>query len=129
VCRHAELTLAPRGIGVSGLCPGFIRTKIMNSRRNVPQRFTDPIEQPPTEGPGAEFLKMAKRTIPKAEIFGAMGLGVVAIAIVIFHRPLAATALVGLLCLTWPAAAVAAFAWKQTYLRSRYSAAMLKMNG
>lgn len=31
--------LAPRKIGVSVLCPGVIRTQIMNSRRNVPQRF------------------------------------------------------------------------------------------
>src|SRR6266436_3397158 len=30
--------LAPRKIGVSVLCPGVIRTQIMNSRRNVPQR-------------------------------------------------------------------------------------------
>ena len=52
------MRLAPLGIGVSVLCPGFIRTKIMNSERNVPQRFTGPMEQPPTEGPGAEFLKM-----------------------------------------------------------------------
>jgi NAD(P)-dependent dehydrogenase (short-subunit alcohol dehydrogenase family) len=55
-----RLTLAPRGIGVSVLCPGFIRTKIMNSRRNVPQRFAGPVEQPPAEGPGAEFLKMVE---------------------------------------------------------------------
>ena len=53
-----RVRLAPLGIGVSVLCPGFIRTKIMNSERNVPQRFTGPMEQPPTEGPGAEFLKM-----------------------------------------------------------------------
>ena len=32
--------LAPRGIGVSVLCPGFIRTHIMNSHRNLPQRFS-----------------------------------------------------------------------------------------
>ncbi|MCW5746515.1 MAG: SDR family NAD(P)-dependent oxidoreductase [Alphaproteobacteria bacterium] len=31
--------LGPRGIGVSVLCPGFIRTKIMDSRRNLPERF------------------------------------------------------------------------------------------
>jgi NAD(P)-dependent dehydrogenase (short-subunit alcohol dehydrogenase family) len=55
-----RVRLAPRGIGVSVLCPGFIRTKIMNSERNVPQRFTGPMEQPPTEGPGAEFLKMVE---------------------------------------------------------------------
>ena len=32
--------LTPRGIGVSVLCPGFIRTHIMNSHRNLPQRFS-----------------------------------------------------------------------------------------
>ena len=37
-------TLAPRGIGVSVLCPGIIRTQIMNSRRNLPQRFAGGIE-------------------------------------------------------------------------------------
>ena len=54
-----RVTLAPRGIGVSVLCPGFIRTQIMNSRRNLPQRFaSSAVEDPPTEGPAAEFLKM-----------------------------------------------------------------------
>ena len=55
-----RVRLAPLGIGVSVLCPGFIRTKIMNSERNVPQRFAGPMEQRPTEGPGAEFLKMVE---------------------------------------------------------------------
>ena len=50
-----RVALAPRGIGVSVLCPGFIRTQIMNSRRNVPQRFVrSAIEDPPTEGPIAD---------------------------------------------------------------------------
>jgi NAD(P)-dependent dehydrogenase (short-subunit alcohol dehydrogenase family) len=31
--------LAPKGIGVSVLCPGFISTNILRSGRNVPQRF------------------------------------------------------------------------------------------
>ncbi len=31
--------LAPRGIGVSVLCPGFIRTRIMDHARNRPERF------------------------------------------------------------------------------------------
>jgi NAD(P)-dependent dehydrogenase (short-subunit alcohol dehydrogenase family) len=33
--------LAPRGIGVSVLCPGFIRTNIVTSMRNLPDRFSD----------------------------------------------------------------------------------------
>jgi NAD(P)-dependent dehydrogenase (short-subunit alcohol dehydrogenase family) len=31
--------LAPRGIGVSVLCPGFVHTRIMDSSRNLPERF------------------------------------------------------------------------------------------
>ena len=34
-----RIELAPRGIGVSVLCPAFVRTQIINSRRNLPQRF------------------------------------------------------------------------------------------
>jgi NAD(P)-dependent dehydrogenase (short-subunit alcohol dehydrogenase family) len=34
-----RIALAPRGIGVSVLCPGFIRTNIMDSRRTLPERF------------------------------------------------------------------------------------------
>jgi len=34
-----RVELAPRGIGVSVLCPGFIRTQILDSRRNLPPRF------------------------------------------------------------------------------------------
>ncbi|SCB19377.1 NAD(P)-dependent dehydrogenase, short-chain alcohol dehydrogenase family [Bradyrhizobium yuanmingense] len=50
--------LAPRKIGVSVLCPGFIRTQIMNSRRNVPHRFAGAVgNPPPTEGPRAEIIK------------------------------------------------------------------------
>jgi len=32
--------LGPRGIGVSVLCPGIIRTNIMSSQRNLPERFS-----------------------------------------------------------------------------------------
>jgi NAD(P)-dependent dehydrogenase (short-subunit alcohol dehydrogenase family) len=34
-----RVALAPRGIGVSVLCPGYIRTNIIDSRRNLPERF------------------------------------------------------------------------------------------
>jgi NAD(P)-dependent dehydrogenase (short-subunit alcohol dehydrogenase family) len=57
--------LAPRKIGVSVLCPGIIRTNIMNSRRNVPQRFAGAIGRPPppTEGPLAEAFKAFQERI------------------------------------------------------------------
>jgi NAD(P)-dependent dehydrogenase (short-subunit alcohol dehydrogenase family) len=58
-----RVTLAPRGIGVSVLCPGFVRTQIANSRRNVPQRFASGLEGLPTEGPRAEFLKVVTERI------------------------------------------------------------------
>jgi NAD(P)-dependent dehydrogenase (short-subunit alcohol dehydrogenase family) len=36
-----RMELAPRGIGVSVLCPGFIRTNIVDSMRNLPDRFAE----------------------------------------------------------------------------------------
>ena len=40
--------LAPRGIGVSVLCPGFIRTKITDSQRTRPDRFAEADARAPT---------------------------------------------------------------------------------
>jgi len=51
-----RMALAPRAIGVSVLCPGIIRTQIMNSHRNIPKRFGS-VEAPPTKGRLAEFVK------------------------------------------------------------------------
>ena len=45
--------LAPRGIGVSVLCPGFIRTNIVDSQRNLPERFAEARAAAPTVTPGA----------------------------------------------------------------------------
>jgi NAD(P)-dependent dehydrogenase (short-subunit alcohol dehydrogenase family) len=44
-----RIDLGPRGIGVSVLCPGFIRTHIIDSGRNLPDRFA-------AEGPGPAVL-------------------------------------------------------------------------
>ena len=55
--------LATRGIGVSVLCPGFVRTQITNSGRNRPQRFGPAIGSLPTEGPIAERIKMARERV------------------------------------------------------------------
>lgn len=43
-----RMSLAPRGIGVSVLCPGLIRTQILNSARAKPARFVGEIEPMPT---------------------------------------------------------------------------------
>jgi NAD(P)-dependent dehydrogenase (short-subunit alcohol dehydrogenase family) len=48
-----RLELAPRGIGVSVLCPGFIRTQIIDSARNRPERFAEAPAPPPPAQPGA----------------------------------------------------------------------------
>jgi len=55
--------LAPRGIGVSVLCPGFIRTQIMTSRRNLPQRFEGAVPAAPTSGPIAERINMVRERV------------------------------------------------------------------
>ena len=58
-------TLAPRAIGVSILCPGFVRTQIMNSGRNVPQRFASALEAVPAEGPIADLVNGFQERISK----------------------------------------------------------------
>lgn len=55
--------LAARGIGVSVLCPGVIRTNIVDSGRNIPSRFAGQIQTAPVEGPGTEVLKAVTEAI------------------------------------------------------------------
>jgi NAD(P)-dependent dehydrogenase (short-subunit alcohol dehydrogenase family) len=45
-----RVELAPRGVGVSVLCPGFIRTNIIDSVRNLPQRFAGDRPAAPPQG-------------------------------------------------------------------------------
>ncbi len=49
--------LALRGIGVSVLCPGFIRTQIIDSARNLPERFEGAVGAVPASGPIAERVQ------------------------------------------------------------------------
>jgi len=55
--------LAPRGIGVSVLCPGFIRTEIMTSARNLPERYRGAVGTAPTSGPVAERMKLVRERV------------------------------------------------------------------
>ncbi|MGY4480392.1 SDR family NAD(P)-dependent oxidoreductase [Bradyrhizobium sp. USDA 3364] len=55
--------LAPRGIGVSVLCPGYIRTQIIDSRRNLPKRFEGELGALPTSGPLAEQINLIRQRI------------------------------------------------------------------
>jgi NAD(P)-dependent dehydrogenase (short-subunit alcohol dehydrogenase family) len=49
--------LAPRNIGVSVLCPGIIKTKIVESVRNLPERFAGAAKADKSTGEIAEWLK------------------------------------------------------------------------
>jgi NAD(P)-dependent dehydrogenase (short-subunit alcohol dehydrogenase family) len=55
--------LAPRGIGVSVLCPGLVRTRIVDSARNLPSRFEGAVGAMPTAGPMAEQLGVLRELI------------------------------------------------------------------
>jgi NAD(P)-dependent dehydrogenase (short-subunit alcohol dehydrogenase family) len=52
--------LAPRRIGVSVLCPGFIRTNILDSARNRPDRFSSGAAPAPLTPQIAEYRKMMR---------------------------------------------------------------------
>jgi NAD(P)-dependent dehydrogenase (short-subunit alcohol dehydrogenase family) len=51
-----RVELAPRGIGVPVLCPGFIRTQIIDSVRNLPGRYAGAVPATPMEGATPEWL-------------------------------------------------------------------------
>jgi NAD(P)-dependent dehydrogenase (short-subunit alcohol dehydrogenase family) len=55
--------LAPRGIGVSALCPGFIRTRIMDSFRNLPERFDRPSEDRLAAMRSSEMFKFVQERV------------------------------------------------------------------
>ncbi|HLZ83384.1 MAG TPA: SDR family NAD(P)-dependent oxidoreductase [Caulobacteraceae bacterium] len=57
--------LAPRRIGVSVLCPGFIRTQIIDSTRNLPDRFEGAVRAIPSEGPSAAALNAVRDRIAR----------------------------------------------------------------
>lgn len=55
---HHEMQLIGSQVGVSVLCPGFVRTQIMESARNRPQALSNP---PPTTPPSKEQLESYER--------------------------------------------------------------------
>jgi NAD(P)-dependent dehydrogenase (short-subunit alcohol dehydrogenase family) len=55
--------LATRGIGVSALCPGFIRTRIMDSFRNLPERFDRPSEDRLAAMQSSEMFKFVQERV------------------------------------------------------------------
>ncbi|HEY4944377.1 MAG TPA: SDR family NAD(P)-dependent oxidoreductase [Rhizomicrobium sp.] len=63
ISEGLRATLAPRGIGVSVLCPGFIRSNIIDSARNRPERFAESTPLLPAQGPVANMIKMVTARI------------------------------------------------------------------
>lgn len=55
---HHEMQMIGAPVGVSALCPGFVRTQIMESARNRPQALSNP---PPTASPSKEQLEAYER--------------------------------------------------------------------
>ncbi len=55
--------LAAKGIGVSVLCPGFIRTRIMDSARNIPDRYAGKIPEREPDVVQSELMQSAADAI------------------------------------------------------------------
>ncbi|WP_353199349.1 SDR family NAD(P)-dependent oxidoreductase [Sandarakinorhabdus sp.] len=55
--------LAARGIGVSVLCPGFVRTRIMESARAIPERLAGQVALPDPAAVPAEMAAMFAHAI------------------------------------------------------------------
>jgi NAD(P)-dependent dehydrogenase (short-subunit alcohol dehydrogenase family) len=58
-----RVELAPRSIGVSVLCPGFIRTKIIDSARNLPDRFAAAVSARPPEATSGQWLEQVRNRV------------------------------------------------------------------
>jgi NAD(P)-dependent dehydrogenase (short-subunit alcohol dehydrogenase family) len=55
--------LAPKNIGVSVLCPGIIRTQIMESRRNLPERYAGKVKYTAT----GRTARRVREGVPRAD--------------------------------------------------------------
>ena len=55
ISENLRAPLAAKGIGVSVLCPGFIRTRIMESGRNIPERLAGSVETAKVDPSRAEI--------------------------------------------------------------------------
>jgi short-subunit dehydrogenase len=53
-------TVAPLGIGVTVLCPGFVRTRIWESGRNRPERYGPPVTPIPASPAGMLLAQLVE---------------------------------------------------------------------
>ena len=58
--------MAERGVGTSILCPGFVKTKIMESARNLPGRHGSSLEEVSETSEAGQFAQVAAQAIPNA---------------------------------------------------------------
>jgi short-subunit dehydrogenase len=66
ISEALQVELDPAGIGVSVLCPGWVATRITDSRRNWPKEYGDP---PQSGGPvAAQIAELVKHGMPPSEV-------------------------------------------------------------
>ena len=78
-----RVELAPRGIGVSVLCPGFVQTRIGESHRNMPAHVRASL--PEETGPGLN--EAVASGIPAVEVADAVFDAVVADRLYVLNHP------------------------------------------
>ena len=67
ISEALQVELEPAGIGVSVLCPGWVATKITDSRRNWPKEYGDP--PPRIEGSvAAQIAELVKNGMQPADV-------------------------------------------------------------
>jgi NAD(P)-dependent dehydrogenase (short-subunit alcohol dehydrogenase family) len=66
ISEALQVELEPAGIGVSVLCPGWVATRITNSRRNWPKEYGEP---PQSVGPiAAQIAELVKNGMAPSEV-------------------------------------------------------------
>jgi NAD(P)-dependent dehydrogenase (short-subunit alcohol dehydrogenase family) len=66
ISEALQVELEPAGIGVSVLCPGWVATKITDSRRNWPKEYGEP---PQSVGPiAAQIAELVKNGMAPSEV-------------------------------------------------------------
>ena len=85
ISEALAMELEPQGIGVSILCPGWVATRITESRRNWPKDYGEP--QPP-QGPIAEQIaELVRNGMAPADVAALVRKAVQANELYIFTHP------------------------------------------
>ena len=79
------MELEPQGIGVSILCPGWVATRITESRRNRPKDYGGP--QPPQGPIGEQIAELVRNGMAPADVAALVRKAVQANELYIFTHP------------------------------------------